>query len=98
MTIQISSLKLRYIKANGEDKQTISMIKIIMIREITKIDLDQIAEIEEYYIEVEVSMNQIIEEDHIMSITIEMNIEEIISEIHRIIEVKILEVNTEEIL
>ena len=41
MTIRFSSLNLRYIKANREDKQEISMIK-----EITKTDIGQIAEIE----------------------------------------------------
>ena len=40
-----------------------SMIKVIMIREVTKIDKGQIAEIEEHQAEVEVSMDKIIEED-----------------------------------
>ena len=39
MMIRISSLNLRYIKENEQDKQEISIIKIIMIREITKIDI-----------------------------------------------------------
>ena len=39
-------LKSKIYKANGEDKQEISRIKIIMVREITKIDIDQIVEIE----------------------------------------------------
>ena len=78
------SLNLRYIKQNGEDKQEISMIERIIIREITKVDIDKIVEIEEHHIEVEVSRDKIIEEDHIMSINIEMNIEEIISEICKI--------------
>ena len=69
-----------------------------MIREITKIDIGQIVEIGEHHTEVDVSMDKIIEEDHIMSITMEMIIEEIISEIHKITEIKILEVDTEDII
>ena len=57
------------------------MTKIIMIREITKIDIGQIMEIGEHHMEVEVSMDKITEEDHIMLIIIEMIIEEITSEI-----------------
>ena len=53
----IKSLNLRYIKANGKDKQEISMIKILMIREISKIDIGQIVEIE-HHIEVEVSVDK----------------------------------------
>ena len=45
-----------------------------MIREIIKIDIGQIGEIEEHQTEVEVSMDKIIE-DHIMLIIIEMIIE-----------------------
>ena len=55
-------------------------------------DIDQIVEIEEHHIEVEVSMDKIIEEHHVMSITTEMILEEKISEIHKII------VDTEEII
>ena len=98
MTIRISSLNLIYIKANREDNQEISKIEIIMIRENIKIDISQILEIKEHQIEVEVSMDKIIEEDHIMLITIEMIIEEIISEIHKITEIKILKVDTEGII
>ena len=46
-----------------------------MIREPIKIDIDQIAETEGHHIEVEVSMDNVIEEDHVMSVTIEMTIE-----------------------
>ena len=48
------------------------MIKIIMIREIFKIDTGQIIEIEGRHLEVEVNMDKIVGEDHIMSIIIEM--------------------------
>ena len=93
MKIRISSLNLRYIKANGEDNQETSTIEIIVIREIIKIDIGQIVEIQEHQTEVEVSMDKIIEEDCIVTI-----IEEIISEICKITEVKILEVDTEGII
>ena len=79
MTIRIRSLNLRYIKANREDNKEISTIEISMIREITKIDIGQIVEIEEHQAEVEVSMDKILEEDHIMLITIETIIKGIIS-------------------
>ena len=69
-----------------------------MIREIIKIDIGQIAEIEEHQTEIEVSMDKIREEDCIISITIEMIIEEKISEMHKIIEVKTFEVDTEGII
>ena len=48
------------------------MRKILMMRELIKIDIDQIAEIEGHHTEVEVSMDKVIEEGHTMSITIEM--------------------------
>ena len=93
-----NSSNQRYIKTNGEDNQEIFMIKMIMIREITKIDIGQIMEIEEHQAEVEVNMGKIIEEDHIMSIIIEIATEETILEICKIIEVKILDVDTERII
>ena len=69
-----------------------------MIKEITKIDIHQIVEIGEHHIEVKVSMDKIIEEDHVMLIIIETIIEEVIPKIHKITEVKILEVDTEGII
>ena len=77
MTTRINSLNPREIRTTGEDNQEINLIKIIMLREIIKIDIDQIAEIEEHHTEVEVSMDKVLEEDHIMSIIIEMSTEEI---------------------
>ena len=62
MTTRISSLNLRYIKANKEDKQEISTVTI-KIREIIKIDIDQIAEIGEYHSVVGYSMDRITETD-----------------------------------
>ena len=88
----------RYIKTNGEDSQEIFMIEIIMIREIIKIDIGQIAEIEEYQAEVEASMDKIIEEDCITLIIIEMAIGGTISEVSKIKEVKSSEVLTEGII
>ena len=71
------------------------MIKIIMIREITKIDIDPIAEIEGQHIEEEVSIDKIIEENHVMLIIIEMTLEETILEKCENKEITILEVDTE---
>ena len=73
----------------------IIMIKIVMIIEIIKIDVDQIMEIEGHHSEVEVSMDKIIGEDHIMSKIIELTLEETILEKCKIAEVKIIEVDTE---
>ena len=66
-----------------------------MIRVIIKIGIDQIAETEGHHSEVEVSMDRIIEEDHIMSIIIEMTLEEIILEKCKIIDIKSLAVDIE---
>ena len=71
------------------------MIKIIMTREMIKIDIDQIAEKEGHQAKVVISMDRVIEEDYIMSISIEMTTEGIILGIYKIIEVKILEMGTE---
>ena len=98
MTIRTNSLNLKCIKANGEDNQEVFMIAIIMIREIIKIDIGQIVEIEEHQAEVEVSMDKSIEEDCIMSIILKITIEDTILEICKIREVKILEVDTEGII
>ena len=61
--------------------------QIIIIREIIKIDIGHIAEIEECQTEVKVSMDIIMEEDCIS-----------ILEIHKITDIKILEVDTEGII
>ena len=71
------------------------MIKIIIIRGIIKIDIGQMAEIEEYHTEVEVSMDKITDVDHVMSIIIEMTLGETILEMYKITEVKIIEVDIE---
>ena len=100
MTTRISSLSLRYIKANREDKQEISTIKI-MIREIIKIDIGQIVEIGEYHSVVGYNMERITDTDQGIIRTIEVIIEEeILEEICnqiRLIEVKVIEVDIEEI-
>ena len=62
MTTRISSLNVRYIKANKEDKSEISMIEI-MIREIMKIYIGQIVEIREYCSMIGYNMNRITETD-----------------------------------
>ena len=72
MTIRISSLSIRYIKVNEEDKQEISIIEIIMIKDITRIDIGLIVEVGEHHIEIEISMDKAIKEEHAMLIIIEM--------------------------
>ena len=62
MITKISNLNLRYIKANRDDKQEISMIKI-MIRQIIKTDIGQIVQIGEYHSVVEYNMDRIAETD-----------------------------------
>ena len=52
------------------------MIEIIMIRVIIKIGIDQIVEIEGHHSEVEVNMDRIIGEDHMMLVIKEMILEE----------------------
>ena len=66
-----------------------------MIKVIIRIDTDQIVEIGECHLEVELSMDRIIEEGHNMLTIIEMTLGEEILEECRIIEVKILEVDIE---
>ena len=68
---QIGSLNPKFIEAKGEDKQ-----EIIMIRANIKIDTSKIIEIEECHIEVELSMDKIIEEGSNMIIIIEMTLGE----------------------
>ena len=98
MTVRVSSLILRYIKEEKEDKQEISMIEITMIKEITRIDIGLTVEIKEHHIEVEVSMDKVTEEDCITLIITEMTLNETILEKHEITEDKIIEVDTEGII
>ena len=69
-----------------------------MISVIIRIDLGQIAEIGEHHTEIEVSMDRIMEEGCNMLILIQMTLGEEILEEHKIIEVRILEVNIEVII
>ena len=69
-----------------------------MIREIIKIDTDWIAEIEGHHSEVEVNTHRIIGEDHIMSIIIEMTLEETMLEKCKITKVKSTAVDIEGII
>ena len=66
-----------------------------MIKVNIKIDIDQIVEIGECHIEAELSTDRIIEEGHNMITIIEMTLGEEILEGHKIIEVKILEIDIE---
>ena len=58
---------LRYFKEKEEDRQEISMTDIIIIREIIKIGTDQTAEIEEFHLVIDYSMDKIIETDQGMN-------------------------------
>ena len=58
---QMSSLSLRYFRVRGEDRQENFMVNIIMIKEIVKVDIDQIVEIGEYHSVIEYNMGKIIE-------------------------------------
>ena len=87
---QNRSFKPRFIKAKGEDKLEIIMIKIDI-----KIDTNQTVEIGKYHIEVEASMDKTIEEGHTMIKIIKVTLREEILEEHKIIEVRILEVDVE---
>ena len=66
---RINSLNPKFIRAKGQEKQ-----EIIMIRVIIRIDIDQIVEIGEHHLEVEVSMGRIIEEGQNILIIIEMTL------------------------
>ena len=70
------------------------MIKIIMIRVIIKIGIDQIAEIEGHHSEVEVRMNRIVGKDSDTSIILEMTI----LKKCKTIEVKVLQMDIEGII
>ena len=99
---QNKSLSVRYIRVNEEDKHEISMIEKIMIREIIKIDIGRIVGIGEYHSVVEYIMDRITETDQGIVRTIEVISEEEILEGMcnqiRIIEVKIIVVDIEEII
>ena len=96
---QNKQFKTKFIKVKGEDRQEISMIET-MVREIINIDIGQIVEIREYCSVVEYSMDRITETDQgiiqIIEVISEDGILEGICNQIRIIEVKIIEVDTEE--
>ena len=69
-----------------------------MIRVIIRIDINQVVEIGEHHLEVEVSMDRIIEEDCNMLKPIEMILGENVLEECKIIEVRILEMDIEVII
>ena len=101
MITKINNLSLRYIKTKGKDRQEISMIEAI-IREIIKIDIGQIVEIGEYDSLVGYNMDRMTETEQGIIRTIEVSLEEEIlegiSDQIRITEVKIIEVDTEELI
>ena len=98
MTTQINSLNPQYTKVNGKDSQQIFMIKNYDQRKYqnrNRPNSKDSCKIEGQHIEVEVSMDKIIEQDHVMLITIKLTLVETILEKHKVIEVNILEVDTE---
>ena len=92
---QIKQFKPKYIRAKGEDRQEISTITA-MVREIIKIDIGQIVDVGEYHSVAEYNIARIIETDQGIIKTIEVILEEEISNQIRITEVKIIEVDIEE--
>ena len=54
MMEQTKSSSLKYIKAEEGDRQELSMTDVIMIKEIIRIGIDQIVEIEESNLVVEI--------------------------------------------
>ena len=71
------------------------MLEITMIKIDIKIGIDQTVVIRECHTEVELSMDKILEEDHSMITIIEVILGKAILEPHKIIEVRILEVDIE---
>ena len=95
---QNKQFKPKTYQVNEEGKQKISMIKIMMIRKIIKIDIGLMVEIGEHHVEVEDSMDKIIEEDCITLTITEMTLDKTIFEKHKITENKLTEVDTEGII
>ena len=87
----MNCLNPKFIKAKGDDKQGIIMIKVII-----RIDTYQIVQTGECHSEVELSMDIIIQEGQNMLIIIEMALGEEILEECKTIEVRILQVDREE--
>ena len=76
MKEQINNSILKYIKAKQGNRPEISMTNIIMIKEIIRIGIDEIMEIEEFSLVVQFSMDKILQVDHGMNKTIGMMLEE----------------------
>ena len=102
MTTRINSLSLRYIKVNEENKHEIYMIKIILLREMITTDIGQIVGIGEFCLVVEYNMDKIMEIDQgivrIIEVISEEEILEGICDQISIKEVKIIELEIEEII
>ena len=73
---QLNHLSLRYIRIREEDRQGKYMIDTIMVKEIIKIDIDQIVEIGEFHLVVKYNKDKIKEIDHGMITIIGMILEE----------------------
>ena len=79
MVTKLSNLSQRYVRVREEGRQEDFMIKTI-IKEIIKIDIDQIVEVGEYHLVVEYNMDRIIEIAPGIIRTIEMTLEKEIIE------------------
>ena len=100
MMTKLNIFSQKYVKVKGEDRQEISTIKI-MVREIIQMDIGQIVERGEYFSVVEYNMDRIIETDQCTIRTVRVMLEEEILEgifDQIIIEVKIMQVDLEEII
>ena len=97
MTIRISSLSLRYIKVNEEDKWECSTIKIIMIGKIIKIDIGKIVEVGEYHSVIGYNMDRITKTGQGIGRIIEVIIEEEILE-GICNQIRIIKMDTEDII
>ena len=70
--------KPKIFKVKEENRQEISMVDVIMIREIIRIGIDQIVEIWEFNLVVDCNVDEIIRIDPSMNRIIEMTSEEVI--------------------
>ena len=99
-----SSSNQRYFKAKEEDREEMFMTNIITTREMIKLCIDQVVEIEEFHLVVEFSVDKITEVDQGMNKAIGMTLdEETLDQMREHIKIRILgdriiEVDTEEII
>ena len=80
MKASINNINPRYTKVEEEERVETFMIDVFIIREVIKIDIDQIVEIEGFNLVVEYNMDRIMKVHQGMNKIIEMTIEEVILE------------------